>query len=678
MIAGAATGEWLDFGKGPFGAEEMKAWSADRTVRASVLRHLLIAPQWPVDAKGVRLRGVRISGKLDLEASSLRCPLWLDSCYLDDPESLCLNQATAVSLSLTDCLLAGFAGDMLAVRELDLGRSTLTGPLRLSNAEIAGQFSCSGAKLSATDPSGYALDADGIKVGGDMFLDQGFASGGAIRLAGAAIAGDLSCRGANLASSDYNGYTLNADGIKVGGDMFLDQGFASDGEIRFASDGAIRLAGAAIAGHLFCSGAKLTGADYNGYALNADKLQVGGDMFLDNGFLSNEAIGLSGAVIAGLFSCSGAKLTTTYPGRDALNADGIKIGGDMFLDQGFASEGAIRLVGGEITGSLICRDTEVTAHNSTDTALLASGMTVRRDVFLGSFKVRGAISLTSIRVGGSVILRKLTFIDSDIALDASGAQIAGVLRWEPAAPVSGQVNLEGAEVGKLEDSWSQDRAAANGYWPTDGGLRLNGFVYRALGGVPPATVNQRLEWIRSQHTEAGFAVQPYEQLATVYRQAGQDTEARNVAITRYVDQRKFGDLSLARKVGNWLLDKTIKYGYQNWRAAVGMVAVYLSVVAISVLAQHQGVIVPIGDTTNLHPLPTASRCTAGYQCFYPAGYAFDVVFPLINVHQAQSWGINAAVPWGWLWIGSTWIATALGWTGATFLVAGLTSLGRRN
>ena len=62
MQAKAATGELLDRGEDPFDLAAMRLWGEERTVSAVVLRDLLVGTQWPVHAKGVRLRGVRISG----------------------------------------------------------------------------------------------------------------------------------------------------------------------------------------------------------------------------------------------------------------------------------------------------------------------------------------------------------------------------------------------------------------------------------------------------------------------------------------------------------------------------------------------------------------------------------------------------------------------------------------
>ena len=57
-----------------------------------------------------------------------------------------------------------------------------------------------------------------------------------------------------------------------------------------------------------------------------------------------------------------------------------------------------------------------------------------------------------------------------------------------------------------------------------------------------------------------------------------------------------------RKFGNWLLDKTIKYGYQTWRAGVGLALVFGVFLAMSIVGQHQHVMVPVGDIKGLHPV----------------------------------------------------------------------------
>ena len=621
MVASAAAGKLVDLGADPLHLAEMQTWGEERIVRAAVVQYLLVAGQWPVDAKGVRLRGVRITGHLDLEAAVIRCPRSLDCCYLDADEPACLDYATASRVTLTGCRMAGLTGKMLTARELDLSRSTLTGPLRLPAADITGTLRCSGAQLTGRDSDGNVLDGDGMKVSGDVFLDEGFTAAGAVRLPGADITGHFSCSGAQLTGRDTDGNALVGDRMKVSGGVYLAGGFT----------GAVRLPAADIAGQLNCSGAQLTGRDSDG---------------------------------------------------NALVGDGMKVSGDALLD--VTAAGAVRLPGADITGTLSCRGAQLTGHDSDGNALVGDGMKVSGDVLLDKeFTAAGTVSLNSAHVGGSVSLRPAALDDEDkVALKATSAQIAGQLRWAPGQQVSGRVNLGGATVAELEDDWSGERA--NGYWPVGGLLSLDGFTYSRFGGDGQATVEQRLAWIRSQYPphagsdSAAFVTQPYEQLAGVYRQVGQDDQARKVAIARRADLRKYGNLNWYRRFGNWFLDWSIKYGYQTWRAGAGLAAVFIVFLALSILAQHQHVIVPIGEIEGLHPVPSATQCMSNYPCFYPAGYTVDTVIPIINVHQADYWGPDGHAPWGWVWVSLTWVATGLGWALATLLVAGYTGLVRRD
>jgi hypothetical protein len=165
----------------------------------------------------------------------------------------------------------------------------------------------------------------------------------------------------------------------------------------------------------------------------------------------------------------------------------------------------------------------------------------------------------------------------------------------------------------------------------------------------------------------------------VYRQSGQESEARQVAIARRNDLRRYGSLTGPLKVGNWLLDKTIRHGYQPLRAVGLLVAVYLAVLLVVWGAQHQDrVIVPAKDTKAIRPVPTALHCSPGYPCFYPAGYALDVVVPIINLRQAENWRPNGHAPWGWAYFAVGWVATGLGWAFTTLAVAGYTGLVRRD
>jgi hypothetical protein len=977
----------------------MKAWGRERTVRASVLRGLLVDQAQPVHEKGVRLRGVRISGLLDLEAASIRCPLRLDRCYLDTPW-LVLNYATVSILALTGCVLAGLAADALTVtHELDLSGSLFTAPVLLGGAEITGSLKFADARLEGANPAGNALIADSLKVGRDVYLGRGFTAAGAIWLVGADITGNLECDGATLDGADTSGNTVVADNLKVGHDALLRNGFTTAGAISllgaditgnlecdratlnragpkrlalvaerlktggamllrngfttavggvsligaditgnvdlsgakldgtdtdgnalvadnlkvghdallrdgFTTAGAISLLGADITGNLECSGATLNGVDTGGNALVADGLTVGHDAFFDDGFTSAGGISLLGASITGNLECSGAilngvdtggnalvadgltvghdalfdeeftavggisllgvriagnlqfggaKLNGTDTGGNALVADNLNVGGNAMLTQEFTAGGGISLIGANITGNLECDGAKLNGANTGGSALAADSLTVGRNALLRyGFATAGAISLIGasiggnlecdggalngantrgyalvadnltigrdalfrdgftaagaiwllgaditgnlefdgatlkgvsteglalvagrVKVGGDAFLRNgftaagaISLIGANVAgnLDIDGAGLGGAnaagnaligdnlevghdalfaagftaagavslgsaciggslalsmgnppdagagtalyapgmqvtheLRWLPGEPFTGPVNLEDAQIGQLKDDWSAERGSANGYWPTGGLLRLDGFSYTRLAGEHPATAGQRLTWIRSQYREKPpvrwrdllvrkkadpapdpgpmFAAQPYEKLASVYQQGGQDKEARIIALARRRDIRQYGDLAPYRKALNWLLDKTIQYGYKTWRAVLALALVYVAALVIFWIAQHHAnLMVPVMNTSA--PMPTALHCTSSYPCFYPAGYAIDVVIPIINVHQAGYWGPNGHAPWGSALTVFSWLGTAFGWALATLAVAGYTGLAR--
>ena len=473
-----------------------------------------------------------------------------------------------------------------------------------------------------------------------MFLDGGFTAAGAVRLLGAGITGPLVCSGAQLKGVDRELNALHAVGIKVSGGVYLENGFTTAG--------AVRLLGADITGQLSFRDAHLTGIDRDGNALHADGLKVAGGVFLVGEFIAAGAVRLPGADITGPLVCSGARLTDTDRDGNALHADWIKVGGGVFLDKGFSAAGAVRLPGADITGPLSCHGARLTRTNRDGNSLHADWMKVGGGVFLDKgFSAAGTISLVAAHTDASVYLVPAALAgEKEVALNAARAQIGDTLRWAPTVQVLGQVNLEGATVGQLEDVWSSGRP--NGFWPDGGQLRLNGFTYGRFGGDEQATMQQRLVWIRSNYrgiTRRRSPPSPMSSFAAVYRRAGQDSQARKVAIARRADLRTYGNLNPYRKAGNWLLDKTIKYGYQSWRAGVGLAALFVIFTALSFSAQQHHVIVPVGNFKGA--TPSATDCTSTYPCFYPAGYSVDMVIPIINVHQADNWGrTDGALPRG--------------------------------
>jgi hypothetical protein len=257
LVDAAASGDVLECSQ--LSIEQLSATGdPEHTIRAELL---LKRCDKPLDPRGVRLRGARITGTLDLTHVHGAVGMELRGCRFDQP---------------------------VLLRDAHLPWLTLTG-------------SCV-----------PALDGNGLRVDSDLFLDGGFrATGGgergAVRLWGARTGGQLFLSDAEL--TNEAGPALVGDGLRVDGDLFLDEGFRATGH---SEDGAVRLLGAHITGQMSLTGAVLT--NEAGPALSGDQLRVEHGLFFDEGFRATGrgnlgAVWLRGAHITGQMSLRGAMLT---------------------------------------------------------------------------------------------------------------------------------------------------------------------------------------------------------------------------------------------------------------------------------------------------------------------------------------------------------------------------------
>lgn len=168
-----------------------RAWGKTRQIRAQVLRQLLTGEgcldQTFDRPLAVRLRGISVSGRLNLGGRTVRCPLELYGCYLGG--RLDLAKAEASDISLRGSHLA----QRLSARRLRLTNNlNLTGGFRchgrvdLREGHVGGSLDCEGATLS--NPGSEALAADGLTVDSHMFLRSAEVTG-EVRLPGAHVSG---------------------------------------------------------------------------------------------------------------------------------------------------------------------------------------------------------------------------------------------------------------------------------------------------------------------------------------------------------------------------------------------------------------------------------------------------------------------------------------------------------
>jgi hypothetical protein len=227
------------------------------------------------------LAGARITGTLDLEATTLSCPLTLLGCYLERPINL--DHARAPALHLPACHVPALSGAQLETSgNLSLSRGfTAKGEVSLNGAHIGGGLDLSGATLA--NPDDAALFADRLTVDQGMACTQGFTAKGSLQLVGAQISGGLDfsgaqvndqigLSGAHVTELLFYGATLaNPDGMALLADrLTVDQGMAcAQG---FTAKGEIYLVDAHIGGQLNFHDATLSNPA--GVALDLERLRA--------------------------------------------------------------------------------------------------------------------------------------------------------------------------------------------------------------------------------------------------------------------------------------------------------------------------------------------------------------------------------------------------------------------
>src|SRR5260370_22301789 len=153
--------------------ERAAEWGTERTVRAEVIADLLLGDgeAASMTVRGVRLQGARITGSLNLEAITLRCPLALLDCSIACAVNL--NKATAVSLRLIGSHVPAVRARQLLTRgdlRLDKGFS-VSGGVGGDAAHIRGGLYCTGGRFS--NPGGPALYAHAPARDVGMFCYEG-------------------------------------------------------------------------------------------------------------------------------------------------------------------------------------------------------------------------------------------------------------------------------------------------------------------------------------------------------------------------------------------------------------------------------------------------------------------------------------------------------------------------
>ncbi|MFG3235808.1 oxidoreductase [Streptomyces antibioticus] len=373
---------------------------------------------------------------------------------------------------------------------------------------------------------------------------------------------------------------------------------------------------------------------------------------------------------------NGVRLTDAHIGTDLLlnqaivyrdrtgrsiAADGMTVGQDLQAEM-LESHGELSLRSAKIGVSLSLRGARL-ANPYTRLALNAPQMTVERSLYLTPagvggqalsgatpargtriqrFECRGGLRLDDGRFGDAVDLERARFVLTDEQELSLRRVQTPELRFLGERPPRGKVVLSGARVVTLVD-----RASA---WPGPGNLHMGGFAYENLVPQGPFPLAERLSWVAASTAE--YAPEPYERLATVLRNGGEDEDAREVLLAK--QRRRRETLPPAAKFWGYAQDWTVAYGYRPGRAAVWMALLWA---AGSVAFTHSA------------PPPVSRE---GHPQWNPTLFALDLLLPVIDLGQANQWRLTG----GWQWLATVLIL--LGWILATTVATGATRTLRRD
>ncbi|MEU7380844.1 MULTISPECIES: oxidoreductase [unclassified Streptomyces] len=392
---------------------------------------------------------------------------------------------------------------------------------------------------------------------------------------------------------------LEAARVRTEGDLHLPR-------CRFT--GGIRLTDAHIGTDLLLSQA-VVHRDRGGRSIAADGMTVGQDLQAEL-LESYGEFSLRSAKIGVSLSLRGARLANPRE-RFALNAPQLTVERTLYLTPAG--------VGGPL-----------------------SGVTPARGTRIQPFECRGGVRLDDGRFGDAVDLERARFTLTDEQVLSLRRVQTPELRFLGEPPLRGQVLLSGARVVTLVD-----RASS---WPGPGSLHMGGFVYENLVPRGPFPLAERLDWVAAATAE--YNPEPYERLAAVLREAGEDVDAREVLLAK--QRRRRETLPLAAKLVGYVQDWTVAYGYRPGRAAVWMAVLW----AAGSLA-----------FARLGPPPADP---GGHPEWNPALFALDLLLPVVDLGQADQWQLRG----GWQWLAAALIV--VGWILATTVAAGATRLLRRN
>ncbi|MCW5724519.1 MAG: hypothetical protein KIS81_06145 [Maricaulaceae bacterium] len=580
---------------------------------------------FPLAPPGLRMRGGIVRGRLDFSYRRVRLGLWIRNATIRDGVSL--SQAWMRDVDFDNCR---------------------TGGIFMPGAKIDGQFSADGAEIDGG--GGDALNAQRAEIGAGLFLRNATLKG-RCDINAAKITGQFDAEGASFDNGPRGehpgGDALWAQGAEIGAGLFLGNA---------TLQGRCAINGAKIGGQFDAEGAAFDngprGEHPGGDALWAQGAEIGAGLFLRNATLKGRC-DINAAKITGQFDAEGASFDNgpqgKHPGGDALNAQRAEIGADLFLDNAIL-KGRCAMIGAKIGGRLDLDGARLTcaalagdeAAEGADTVALDLSETKIGHLILprtAATRPRGIVDLSRAHV--------TSFEDFAAAwpppLDPKTRDCA-TRDCIDRGKETGEAGKE--DIGHLVlDGFTYDRL-----------VHPSG----SRDGGGPGVAAARRNWLlaqRREHVFTHFRPQPWRQMARALARQGYEDEARRITIERRVMQRMASETPLLRRTLSWLLHLLADYGFNPWKTilwSAGIVALWAIAYSVPVwlgdcggppwcASQQAWVRVQADDF-----VPIAARLegeaesllSARYPHFNPVLYSLDTFIPLLDLGTERYWRAN--------------------------------------
>jgi hypothetical protein len=523
------------------------------------------------------------------------------------------NRLTAPERALWDAFPRGELVDLTGTRSV---------AARTIRAEVIAALLLGAAQAEAGRIAAVGLD--GARVTGPLDLGHAVIAG-PVRLRRCELDGVIDLTGAKTRDVDLAGSRLaglTAPLAEVDGNLSL---------AGCECSGPVVLTGAHVTGALDLQDARLScpGA----VALVGNRLVVDDDLIALRASVDGE-LRLAGSRVGGSVLLAGAALRNA--GGYALHAPNMSAGARFLARDGFSAHGEVRLADLRVEGDVNFRNALLS--NPGGSALLASGLQAGGSVSLsGGFRAQGAVRLSRSTIGGAL------FLDHARLENPGGDAIrcrntrARTLHLTGGLEASGITDFRNSQFANI-----RDEAAS---WP--GQVRLSGLSYDEL--APPLSPAVRVQWLRRDVD--GYLPRNYETLAAMYRNAGDDSSARQVLLAKERERR--AQLPWYGQAWSRLQELTVGYGYRPLRAAAWLLA-FLAAGTL-VFGLH-------------HPPPLPG---APHPAFNPLIYALDLLVPLVDLGQRDAYDPQG--PQRWL----AYLLIAVGWIFVTTIAAGIARVLRR-